>query len=450
VRIALATRAGEVAMCAAACRRVPPGEVLSSELAPLLAALRFLEREASALLAPRKLGWRGRPFWLASTRIEVHREPAGLLLIVGPSNYPLFLPGVQVVQGLAAGNAVWVKPAPGCSAPMNRLRGLLLEAGLPAALLTVLPENVQTVDDALASGVDKVLFTGSGDHGRDLLARAATHVVPATVELSGMDPVIVCDDANVDLVVRALRFGLSLNRGRTCIAPRRVYGRPAVLREVERGLAATLQPGAHKDGPAGGMGPLLPLLTEAFDHGARLVAGGVEEDGTPTLPMVLAGVVPGVRLLSQEFFLPLIALVEVESEARAIEEANASPFALGASVFTRDVRRGQRLAESLRAGVVTINDLIVPSADPRIPFGGRGASGFGVTRGPEGLLDLTVPKVITRTRGRFRPAFDPAHPGDEALWTAALRLGHGGGAGNRAFALLQLLRELLRRKRRPR
>lgn len=163
---------------------------------------------------------------------------------------------------------------------------------------------------------------------------------------------------------------------------------------------------------------------------------------------MIADAPPDLGLLRQDLFIPLLVLVPVEHDAGAVERANDSPFALGASIFTRDRRAATRLAGTTRAGVVTINDLIVPTADPRLPFGGRSGSGFGVTRGPEGLLDLTVPKVITRSRGRFRPAFDPPHPGDDSLWIAALRLAHGRGLTGRVEALGQMLRALLGRRAR--
>ena len=125
--------------------------------------------------------------------------------------------------------------------------------------------------------------------------------------------------------------------------------------------------------------------------------------------------------------------------------ANDCPFALAASIFTRDESAARLLAARLNVGVVTINDLIIPTADARLPFGGRRRSGFGVTRGAEGLLELTAPKVVTVSRGKFRPAFDAPQPGDEAMFNAYLKLTHGRGLKSRWAALVSLIRSISRR-----
>ena len=121
--------------------------------------------------------------------------------------------------------------------------------------------------------------------------------------------------------------------------------------------------------------------------------------------------------------------------------ANANPYALGASVFG-PLDAARRVAGRLEVGCRVINDVIAPTGDPRLPFGGRRASGFGVTRGAEGLLELTAPKVITVSRSKFRPAFDPPHPKDEAMLKAYLKLTHGRGLGQRARALVALCKSL--------
>ena len=160
------------------------GETLALEVLPLADACRFLEREAEALLAPRRLGSKGRPLWLSGAEAEIRREPLGAVLIIAPSNYPLFLPGVQIVQALAAGNAVLIKPAPGCVEPMRALLGLLEEAGLPADLCVLLDETVEAGREAIAAGVDKLVLTGSAETGRQVLADLAPHLT------SGRDGVV--------------------------------------------------------------------------------------------------------------------------------------------------------------------------------------------------------------------------------------------------------------------
>ena len=179
-----------------------------------------------------------------------------------------------------------------------------------------------------------------------------------------------------------------------------------------------------------------------------LAAAGVKVKIIERLPVVLGGATPAHRLLHEDAFAPVLVVVTVGDDDEAVTRANDCPFALGASVFTRDHTAAQPLATRLNAGVVTINDLIVPTADAHVPFGGRKRSGFGVTRGAEGLLELTTLKVITVSRSKFRPAFDPPHPKDEALFQAYLELTHGRGLGNRWRAFRALLRAVMNRGKR--
>ncbi len=360
-----------LARAASAGSQRPLAEKLTTEVIPLAAACAFLEREAARVLRARVVRGRGRPIWLAGVRSEVRREPFGVALVVGPANYPLFLPGVQTLQALAAGNAVLLKPGRAGTEAAERLARLCTESGLPASLLHVLPEPVEVVHEALAGGVDLVVFTGSSEAGRAVLAAAAPFTIPVIAELSGDDAFLVRRDADPELASQALRFGRELNGGDSCIAPRRV----------------------SVDGAAAGE------LRARFS-GAEVA-------------------------------------VHADDEA-ALRGANSSPYGLGATIISRDEKAALALASRLQAGVVVINDCLMPTADPRLPFGGTGASGFGVTRGPEGLLAMTRPKVVITQRGARRH-LAPAHPGDEEFFMAYLRAAHGGSRRGRWRAWLELL-----------
>ncbi|QCG95755.1 aldehyde dehydrogenase [Azospirillum sp. TSA2s] len=420
-------------------------ESVSAEILPLAEACRFLEREAAGLLAPRRLGRRGRPVWLFGVEAEVRRDPVGTVLIVGPSNYPLLLPGVQAVQALAAGNRVMVKPAPGCAAPMVLLGEWLEEAGLPPGLFRVLDESAGTVAEAIAAGIDKLVLTGSADTGRAVAERLARHLVPSTMELSGNDAVFVLPGADVDQVARALAFGLRLNGSATCIAPRRVF----VPHGMAAGLEAALVRQVATIPPVPASLPvrrrLAALARDAMAEGARALGNVPEEEDPAMTPLILTDARPGMALLREEIFAPVLSLVPVRDMDEALDAATHSPYALGASVFG-PVAQARELAGLIDAGTVTINDLIVPTADPRLPFGGRHASGWGVTRGAEGLLEMTQVKTVSVRKGRLRPHFDAPREGDDALMLAALRLFHG-GPGTRAGALRQMVRAVRGRSR---
>jgi acyl-CoA reductase-like NAD-dependent aldehyde dehydrogenase len=188
---------------------------------------------------------------------------------------------------------------------------------------------------------------------------------------------------------------------------------------------------------------MLPLIQDALARGAHFIAGGEQARAA----VILGGVHPASRLLREDIFASVLAVVSVQDDGEAVSCANDCPFALGAGIFSRDEPAARALAARLNAGVVTINDLIVPTADARAPFGGRGRSGFGVTRGAEGLLELTTPKIITLSRGQFRPAFDPPRPGDGAIYSAYLKLTHGRGLKSRWAAFVSLIRGIAHRYR---
>ncbi len=388
LRRLVAENADSLAAAAASVSDRPLAEKLVSEVLPLADACRWLEKNAARVLALRRCGRRGRPFWMRGVTFEVQRQPFGLVLVIGPGNYPLFLPAVHSLHALAAGNAVLLKPAPATRHVALAFAQLASEAGVPPALFSILPESVEAARGAIADGVDKVIFTGSSENGRDVLAMLAGTATPAVMELSGKDAVIVLADADLDLVVRAIRFGTILNGGETCIAPRR----------------------------------LVVVQSVADDLLLRLSIARI-----PRLPIERVG-----------------------DERAAVARANDADFALGASIFSRDVAKARALAAQIRTGFVLINDLIVPTADPRMPFGGVKASGFGTTRGDEGLLEMTFPHVVAVRRGRAHPHFDEPAPGDARLFSAYIRAAHG----TRRFAAIRdlfraLLTKIKTRKTRP-
>ncbi len=416
----LAGNAGAIA--ATLQQRRPIADTLGAELLPLLAAARFLEQRAAAILATRRLR-AGRPVWLFGITAEICREPCGVVLILAPSNYPLFLPGAQILQALVAGNAVCAKPAPGCAAPLLALAALLQQAGLPDGVLQVLDETVATGTAAAGAGFDHIVLTGAAATGRQVLAAAAATLTPTTMELSGNDPVLVLPGADLAVVADALAYGLRLNGGATCIAPRRVFvGRPQAA-ALEQALAARAQLIPPAPVPDHVITRLDALLAEAVGQGARLlprqaIAGHVA-------PTILADATPAMHLLQQDVFAPWLALVPVADMAQALQALAACPYALGAAVFGPEAE-ARALVGRIPAGTVCVNDLIMPTADPRLPFGGRGESGFGVTRGADGLLAMTVVKTVSTRRGRFRPHLAAARPDDAARYASLITLLYGG------------------------
>lgn len=393
----------------------PVADTLVSEVLPLLDAARFLERRAARLLAPHRLRG-GRPLWLLGVRATVERDPLGAVLILAPGNYPLFLPGAQALQALAAGNAVVWKPAPGGTEAARAVLAILEKAGLPPGVLTVLDEADGPA--AVAAGFDHIILTGSAETGAAVLAVCAPLLTPCTMELSGSDAVFVLPGASLDLVARSLAYGMRLNGGATCIAPRRVFLARELAAGLERRLLPLLAaiPDASVPGPVAAA--LQELVAEAVQDGAAVHCPG------PGRPTLVTGARAEMTLLQRDVFAPWLALVPVADMTEAIRLDRLCPFALGASVFG-PAAAARDFAARLRAGSVCVNDLIVPTADPRLPFGGSGRSGFGRTRGAEGLLAMTTARTVSERRFPFRPHLAPPGPKDRARFLGMIRTLHG-------------------------
>jgi phytoene desaturase len=382
-----------------------PGETLAAEVLPLAEACRFLERRAERILAPKRLRAGLRFLWSGGTRAQIRREPWGVVLIIGPSNYPLLLPGVQAVQALVAGNAAVWKPGATGEPVARAFVRLLTEAGLDPALCPVLDESVDAAKQALAAGPDKVVLTGSVRSGRAVLGALAEQLVPATMELSGCDAMFVRPGADLALVQKAIRFGMRLNHGATCLAPHRVFVREEMADELERRLAEMARAMAPAMVPLHVAAFARRLAREATEQGARLLAGSIE-DGEPFSPIILGGVKPEMKLVRQDVFAPVLSILRVADDADALRQSERCPYALGATVFG-ERHEAELFATCVPAGGVIVNDIIAPTGDPRVPFGGWNRSGYGVTRGEEGLLEMTRVKVVQVPRGWFRPHLDP-------------------------------------------
>jgi acyl-CoA reductase-like NAD-dependent aldehyde dehydrogenase len=291
------------------------------------------------------------------------------------------------------------------------------------------------------SQIDKLVFTGGFRNGTHVLENLSRRAVPAIVELSGSDPVIVCVDADVRLVAKALHFGMTLNHGRTCMAPRRVFVPVELLPAVEaavREIFSSSDLGTYSGAGAGEAVRLSPLLRDALERGATLLCGDVSDSGIK-FPCVLSDVSENMEVLSADLFASVAFLIPVESEEAAVAGASRGGFALGASVFSNDQKRAERVSMRLKAGLVSVNDLIVPSADPRVPFGGSGKSGYGVTRGGEGLLSMTRGKVLQVRSGGMTRHLESGDL-DLGLAGALARVLHAGGVRAKLSAFMKLCR----------
>lgn len=437
----------------------PLVEVIATELLPSAAALKFLEQRAARVLAPQRISGRLRPTWLMGCRDTIHRRPWGVVGVIGTWNYPIYLNIGPITQALVAGNGVVWKPSENAPRTADLLHALFLEAGFPAALFQKLPATRAGGSQLAETEVDYVVFTGSDGVGRKLAARLGERLVPSTLELSGCDAMFVLADANVEMAAKAAWFGVTLNRGQTCIAVRRIFVQRSVSEAFEdalRKLAVGAKPvelvteGQRKQADR--------LIADAISGGATPISREPEASvdasalasGSRLTTTFLLNTSPNSAICREASFAPVAAVIPFDTMDDAVSLAAGCPFGLSASVFTADTRAAQDLAGRIPSGSVVINDVLAPTAHPATPFGGRGASGWGVTQGAEGLLGMTVPQVVTVRKGTFRPHFDEAANPDPAtvdLLRGLLRWTHAGGIGEKLRGLWQMVRGVRKQKR---
>ena len=423
-------------------QRVDPVETITAELLPLCAALKFLGRYGPGILRTRRYGRKGRPAWLWGVHSQVRRDPLGRVLVIGTWNYPLFLVGVQVAQALAAGNTVLLKPAPRCESISTELVKRFHAAGVPPSALILLDSSTDAASQAVEDGVDLVVLTGSSKTGRAVMSRAAEFLTPSVMELSGCDAVIVLEGADLDRVAKAVVFGLLFNSGATCIGPRRVIARDDVADALIRKLKPLLADQTERTIHAAACPSVLDSLSQAIERGAsdvlrQLDLARLNSEGLMK-PVLLDQVNPHDPIASSDLFAPILSIVRVKDDEEAVGVVNRCRYRLAASVFGGQ-DHAKRVANRLRVGSISINDLIVPTADPRTPFGGRGHSGFGVTRGREGLLAMTVPVSIGVRRGKLLPHLMPRRESDQQTLIGVLQMLYGSNLAKRVAGVRRLM-----------
>jgi succinate-semialdehyde dehydrogenase/glutarate-semialdehyde dehydrogenase len=417
------------------------GEATMTEVATTLDMARFFGRIAPERLAPQRIGSSSLALWRKS--ITITHVPFGTVAVISPWNYPFMLPAGVVLPALVAGNAVLLKPSELTPASGALLGELLHEAGVPNDVLQVLPGD-GALGAALTQGaVDKVFFTGSVATGRRVAHACAERLIPCALELGGSDPAIVLEDADIAHAASGITWGRFTNGGQTCVAPKRVF---VVGRAYEPFVAAmrarlgALRP-QGADGANFDLGPLIDArqrttldaqCRDATDQGALAARGDREgngsahPDGTGRWfpPTLLLEVPPEARVLQEETFGPLLPIVRVTSVDDAVARANASPFGLSASVWSRDRRAARAVADRLEAGTVVINDVTLIAGVAEVPHGGVKESGLGRSHGALGLEECV------RTRTIVDDAF--------TAWRQPWWFGYGPDSANRADGYLRL------------
>jgi succinate-semialdehyde dehydrogenase/glutarate-semialdehyde dehydrogenase len=396
----LSRRAGEVAELLSRETGKPLYESYLFEIIPLMHLTAYFAKRAERVLRPRRI----RVSVFRNRMSYVHYKPRGVVFVISPWNFPLSIPFGEVVMGLLAGNGVLLKPASRTPLIALKLKELFDEAGFDPNLLEVMPGPGSMASEVIDSGqVDYVNFTGSTQVGRRVGAIAGKHLIPHSMELGGKDPAIVCGDADLDRAARSIVWGAFANSGQICAAVERVYVVPEihdafVERVVE--LTRTLRQGNPLGGDEIDIGSMtdpaqvetvIYQIEDAVEKGARALTGGrrAREGELFFEPTVLVDVTDEMIVTFEETFGPVMPIIKVEDEEEAVLRANSSRYGLNAYVFTKDQKKGRRIAERLEAGSVIINDTLMTHAFPETPWGGVKESGMGRVHSDEGLRELS-------------------------------------------------------------
>jgi succinate-semialdehyde dehydrogenase/glutarate-semialdehyde dehydrogenase len=378
----------------------PVVEALLTEVVVVLDAARFCIENVPRFLQPERVPHSNPAMKAKSGRLL--RHPWGVVGIISPWNYPFSVPAGETLAALATGNAVVLKPSeftPLCALELERL---LREAGLPADLFQVVVGDGSTGAALTESSVDKLIFTGSVATGKRVAQAAAARLIPVALELGGKDPMVVLDDADLQVVTSAAVWGAFVNAGQTCLSVERCYVHRSLYEKFLEACvdkAERLRTGNGMD-PATDVGPLIherqlriveSHVEEARARGARLLSGGCRR---PELganfysPTVLADVTHTMRIMREETFGPVLPVMPFDDDEEAIRLANDSEFGLAASVWTRDRARGEAIARRIHAGTVMVNDVASCFGISEAPHGGFKSSGLGRTHGRLGLEEM--------------------------------------------------------------
>jgi len=414
----------------------PPMDALTGDLLVTLEHMLFYEKNAARIL---KLRNRGKPAFLyrAARFMEVV-EPHGVALIIAPWNYPLQLSMVPAITALFAGNTVLLKCSEHAPRTAALIAGLCSQAGLPPGLVQVSCEAPAEAAALVSAKPDIIFFTGSSENGNTVAGSAAQLGIPIILELGGSDAALVFASCDLERTVNGVLYGSFANAGQVCVGIKRIYVEQSIYAEFlsrfldqasKLRLGLTLESNTLESdlGMARQSAHLQDLVRDAVARGA--VVYGTFSPGKAMHPLVLTGVTPDSMILQQEFFGPVVCVAPFSDQDEALRLANASPFALGASIWTGDSRQGKDLALKINAGACAVNDVIRNIGNPYVAFGGNGRSGYGRYHGEEGLRTFSrIRSIMVANKLRDPEAhWFPSSRKSYMRLRALIALRHGSG-----------------------
>lgn len=401
----------------------PPLESYLGETGSLLQEIGHARRHLKGWMRPRK-AWT--PLFLLPGRSRVWREPYGVVLIISPWNYPVQLALAPLIAALAAGNRVVLKPSELAPATAQLLHEKL-PAYIDAQSLQVVTGDHTVAEALLAEKFDLIFYTGSSRIGKLVMQAAAVNLTPVTLELGGKCPCIVSHDTDLEVAARRLAWGKFLNAGQTCVAPDYVLVHASVYQRFLELLADTITEfyGRHpRKSPD--YGRLVnqqhyQRLTGLLQDG-RIYSGGEHDAADHYLaPTVMVEIDPQSALVHDEIFGPILPVLPVSSLEGALEYIAARPEPITVYLFSSSAVEQEQVRLGTRSGSLCINETILHLANPRLPFGGLGPSGFGRYHGAAGFETCTFQRSILTRAARPDPGFRyPPYTTTKARWLKRL------------------------------
>ena len=393
----------------------PFGEAISMEIAPVLDLMQYFARKAEKLLEPKSISIGLYALLGRSSKIVYH--PLGVVGIIPAWNYPFSIPLGEAVMALMAGNTVVIKPSELTPLVGLKIGEIFARAGAPDGLVQVVTGDGRTGAALVEAAPDKIMFTGSVATGKKIAEAAAKNLTSVVLELGGKDPMIVFEDANLELAAGAAVWGAFCNSGQSCSSVERLYVHEKVAdvltrKIVEKTKALKQGIGDAEDISIGAMSSerqtaIVEDHVEDFRaSGARIEIGGTRNrdlEGLFYEPTVITNAHNDMRGMREETFGPTLPIATFRTEEEAIKLANDSEFGLTASVWTRDYAKGKRVAEKIEAGSVCVNEVLYTHGIGQTPWGGFKNSGRGRTHGREGLMELVQPQHIHVNRVALLP-----------------------------------------------
>ncbi len=387
------------------------------EVMTVVNKLRWLMKNGEKYLKTEKVSMGG-PLFHKKGRIEY--RPLGVVAAIVPWNYPFQNIFASFADPLMAGNAVVLKASEAVAWStqyFQRLIDSVLDAhGVSRDTVQIINGFGDTGAALVRAPVQKILFIGSVGNGRRIVEGSAQNLVPTVMELGGKDPLIVCDDADLQRAAHSALGGCFVNLGQSCVAPERILVQAGIydafVQEVQtvasqfrQGSAAT--PSSVDVGAICTpmqMGVIEDLVQDALASGAKAIVGGgrrtegAHAGGNFFAPTVLVGVTPEMRIAREEVFGPVLLIMRFDTDADAVRIANGTPFGLQSSVFSKSEARAERIAAQIEAGATVLNDFGMCYLNQNLPFGGVKLSGFGRMNGRDGLRGYTNPKAVLKDR----------------------------------------------------